>query len=144
MKKFIFALLLMPFLSFAQTNFQIGYQHAFADAFCYNRESTCQRIAPYTSDIPSPNYAKNESSNNYMDGYINGIIAGFAYRNTKQGTRYDYGALMTQLLERKMESRRRQVQQTEDFYNQDLQRRHPRPTDPRQRAIYDAIMSNDL
>lgn len=134
----------MPILSFAQTNFQSGYQQGFADAFCYSRESTCQRVAPYLSDIPNPNYSRNESSNNLMDGYINGMVAGFSYRNSKEGTRYDYSSYMTALLERKMESRRRQVQQTEDFYNQQLQNRYPRPTDARQRALYDAIMSNDL
>lgn len=144
MKKLFFAFLLIPILSFAQTNFQTGYQQGFADAFCYNRVNTCQRVAPSISNIPSPNYSRNESSNNFMDGYVNGIVHGFAYRNSSNGTNYDYNDYTTALLKAKIESRRRHVQQAEEYYNNDLRTRYPRPTDPRQRALYDAIMSNDL
>ena len=79
-----------------------------------------------------------------MDGYVSGIVAGFNYRNSKNGTNYDYNSYMSKLLERKIESRKRQVEQSENYYNEELKSRHPRPSDPRQRAIYDAIMSNSL
>lgn len=145
MKKVLFILSIffsIPLV--AQTNFVIGYRDAFADAFCYKREQTCQRVAPYASDVPQPNYSKNESSSNYMDGYMNGIIAGFNYRNSQSGVKYNFNEYSTALLNRKIENRRRAVQQSEDYFNEDLRRRNPPPTDSRQRALYDAIMNNNL
>lgn len=135
-------LLVMSSFVFSQTTFQNAYRIAFADALCYRENYTCQRKAPMLSDIPLPNY--DESPSNYLDGYARGIVDGFSYKNEHNKTDYDYQEYAQHMFDLKKASRERAVQQTEQYYNEDLQRRHPRPTDPQKRALYDAIMSNNL
>lgn len=142
MKKtfFIFIVFFSSFM-FAQSEYISAYKDGFADALCYNRENYCQRRAPYDKDIPLPSY--NEKSD-FATGFVKGMIAGFKYRNTEAGTNYDFSDYMEKIVARKIESRRRAVQNYENYLDEDLRRRNPRPTDARQAEIYDMIMSNNL
>ena len=133
---------LIPMFALSQTTFQLGYQTAFADALCFREASTCQRRIPLLKAIPTPTY--DESSNNFLDGYARGVTAGFDYKNSINGTRYSYSEYAQYLYDMRSKGREKAVQQTEDFYNEDLRRRYPVPSDSRQKAVYDAIMSHDL
>ncbi|WP_126652793.1 hypothetical protein [Chryseobacterium aureum] len=142
MKKF----LLLSFIAFSsfvfsQSEYNSAYKEGFADALCYRKGSYCQRRAPYDSNIPLPSY--NERAD-YSTGYIKGIVDGFKYRNSEDRTNYDFSDYMNEIVQRKIESRRRTVENYEKYLDDDLRARHPRPKDPRQAEIYDKIMSNDL
>ncbi|MFL9835825.1 hypothetical protein [Chryseobacterium terrae] len=139
-------LILLSFIAlssflFSQNEYKSAYKQGFADALCYRTGSYCQRRAPYDSNIPLPKYNEKADSST---GYIKGIIDGFKYRNSEGGTNYDFTDYMNQILQIKIESRRRTVENYEKYLDDDLRERHPRPKDPRQAEIYDKIMSNDL
>ncbi|WP_300687642.1 hypothetical protein [Chryseobacterium sp.] len=51
---------------------------------------------------------------------------------------------MNEILQRKIESRKRTVENYEKYLDDDLRARYPRPKDPRPAEIYDKIMSNDF
>ena len=134
------SILISTFL-LSQSEYKLAFKEGFADALCFNRENYCQRRVPYDNDIPQPSY--NEKSD-FATGFVKGIVAGFKYRNSEAGTNYDFSDYMDKIVQRKIESRRKSVQNYENYLDEDLRRRHPRPTDPRQAEIYDMIMSNNL
>ena len=139
-------LLLLSFIAFSsflfsQNEYNYAYKEGFADAVCYRKEYYCHRRAPSDINIPLPQY--NEKSD-FTTGYMKGIIDGFKYRNSKDRTNYDFNDYMEQMVNKKIESRRRSVRNYENFLDDDLRSRNPRPKDPRQAELYDKIMSNDL
>ena len=82
MKKFaLTCLLILNFVAFGQSNFDIGFKDGFKKGYCYSNNQSSYICTPPLPPLP-PLPQINENRNSYQDGYNRGFLYGQARRTT--------------------------------------------------------------
>jgi hypothetical protein len=68
-------LLLLNFVAFSQSNFNIGFEEGFKNGYCYSNNQSGNICTPPLPPLP-PLPQTNEKSTNYQDGYNRGFLYG--------------------------------------------------------------------
>ena len=82
MKKFAFIfLLILNFVAFGQSKFDIGFKEGFENGYCYSNKQQSSYICTPPQPPIAPLPQINEDKNSYRDGYNRGFIYGQTHRN---------------------------------------------------------------
>jgi hypothetical protein len=82
MKKFVLTcLLILNFVAFGQSNFDIGFKDGFKKGYCYSNNQSSYICTPPIPPLP-PLPQINEKSTSYQDGYNRGFLYGQDRRRT--------------------------------------------------------------